>query len=133
GAITRIDRSGVKSSASARFQGVAGASGIAIGHAVVMSPPADLHSVPSRPCADPDLEIAFFYDCLAAVRNDMQELGAKLATRLAPQEQALFDVYLRMLDDSALASEVVERIRQGEWAQGALSQVVLSHVRTFES
>ncbi|HEY3698232.1 MAG TPA: phosphoenolpyruvate--protein phosphotransferase, partial [Spongiibacteraceae bacterium] len=132
GSITHIDQGGIKTSGTARFQGVAGASGIAIGHAVVMSPPADLHSVPHRICVDPDAEIQFFYDCLAAVRQDVQELGAKLATRLAPQELALFDVYLRMLDDTALASEVVELIRQGEWAQGALSQVVLSHVRTFE-
>lgn len=132
GSITHIDQGGIKTSGTARFQGVAGASGIAIGHAVVISPPADLHSVPHRACVDPDAEIQFFYDCLAAVRKDVQELGAKLATRLAPQELALFDVYLRMLDDTALASEVVELIRQGEWAQGALSQVVLSHVRTFE-
>lgn len=132
GAISGISRGGVRSTASARFHGVPGAAGIAIGHAVVISPPADLHSVPHRPCTDPEAEIRFFYDCLAAVRKDIQELGDKLSTRLAPQEQALFDVYLRMLDDTALASEVVERIRQGEWAQGALSQVVLAHVRTFE-
>jgi phosphotransferase system enzyme I (PtsP) len=88
--------------------------------------------VPHRTCTDSAAEIAFFQDCLAAVRNDIQELGAKLSSRLAPQEQALFDVYLRMLEDNAFASEVVELIKQGEWAQGALSQVVLSHVRTFE-
>jgi len=132
GSIASIGRGGAKSTTSARFLGVAGASGIAIGQAVVVSPPADLYSVPHRACADPDAEIRFFYDCLAAVRKDVEELGAKLSSRLAPQEQALFDVYLRMLDDSALGSEVVERIRQGEWAQGALSQVVLAHVRTFE-
>ncbi len=131
GSIAHTDSSG-KTAGTARFQGVAGAPGIAIGRAVVISPPADLHSVPHRSCADPDVEIQFFYDCLAAVRQDVQDLGTKLASRLAPQEQALFDVYLRMLDDTALASEVVELIKQGEWAQGALSQVVLAHVRTFE-
>ena len=132
GSIMHTTEHGGKSSGTARFQGVAGASGIAIGSAVVISPPADLHSVPHRACGNPDTEIQFFYDSLAAVRKDVQELGEKLASRLAPQEQALFDVYLRMLEDTALASEVVELIRQGEWAQGALSQVVLSHVRTFE-
>jgi phosphotransferase system, enzyme I, PtsP len=132
GSISHAGHGGVNKAATARFQGVAGASGIAIGRAVVISPPADLHSVPHRTCADPAAEIQFFYDCLAAVRKDVQDLGAKLASRLAPQEQALFEVYLRMLDDTALASEVVELIKQGEWAQGALSQVVLAHVRTFE-
>ena len=133
GSITSIDRRGTKSPSSVRFQGVPGAPGIAIGTAVVISPPADLHSVPHRTCADPDSEIQFFFDCLAAVRKDVQDLGAKLASRLAPQEQALFDVYLRMLDDNALGAEVVELIRHGQWAQGALSQVVLAHVRTFET
>jgi len=131
GSIMHVDQSG-KPSGTARFQGVPGAAGIAIGTAVVVSPPADLHSVPHRNCADPVAEIQFFHDCLAAVRKDMQELGAKLSSRLAPQEQALFDVYLRMLEDNAFGSEVVELIKQGEWAQGALSQVVLAHVRTFE-
>lgn len=133
GSIIHIDRGGTRTATAARFQGVAGAPGIAIGQAVVASPPADLYSVPHRNCADPEQEIRFFRDCLAAVRKDVQELGAKLSTRLAPQEQALFDVYLRMLDDNALAAEVVELIRQGEWAQGALSQVILAHVRIFES
>jgi phosphotransferase system enzyme I (PtsP) len=132
GSISHIDQSGVKTSGSARFQGVPGASGIAIGNAVVVSPPADLYAVPHRSCTDIDAELTFFNDCLIAVRKDVQDLGSKLSDRLAPQEQALFDVYLAMLDDNALPGEVVEKIRGGEWAQGALSQVILAHVRTFE-
>ena len=117
----------------ARFKGIAGSSGIALGHAVVVSPTADLDSVPKRRCDDIEAELEFFEECLAAVRNDIKALGAKLSPNLAPQEQALFEVYLRMLDDNALAHEVNERIRQGWWAQGALSSVIRMHVRTFES
>lgn len=119
-------------SVSARFFGISGAPGVAIGQAVVVSTPADLASVPYRRCQQPEQEVAFFHSCLQAVREDIQSLGATLSDRLAPQEQALFDVYLHMLDDNALAQEVDERIRQGEWAQGALSRVILHHVRTFE-
>jgi phosphotransferase system enzyme I (PtsP) len=122
----------LKKVGSARFQGVAGAPGVAIGHAIVVSPPADLYAVPHRATPDIDAEIEFFNDCLAAVRKDIQDLGSKLSDRLAKQEQALFDVYLAMLDDNALPAEVLEKIRGGEWAQGALSQVILAHVRTFE-
>ncbi|MDB6063490.1 MAG: phosphoenolpyruvate--protein phosphotransferase [Verrucomicrobiaceae bacterium] len=132
GSISHIDQSGVKTSGSARFQGVPGASGIAIGHAVVVSPPADLYAVPHRVSTNVEEELHFFNDCLIAVRKDVQDLSSKLSDRLAPQEQALFDVYLAMLDDNALPAEVVEKIRGGEWAQGALSQVILAHVRTFE-
>ncbi|MFA7555536.1 MAG: phosphoenolpyruvate--protein phosphotransferase [Spongiibacteraceae bacterium] len=116
----------------ATFRGAAGAPGIAIGQARVVAPPADLYAVPRRACKDIDTELAFFHCCLESVRKDITDLGESLSTRLAPQEMALFDVYLRMLDDSALASEVSDRIRRGEWAQGALSKVILKHVRTFE-
>jgi phosphotransferase system enzyme I (PtsP) len=57
----------------------------------------------------------------------------KLASNLASQEQALFDVYLRILDDHALPAEVDTKIKQGMWAQGALSSVIRMHVRAFES
>lgn len=117
---------------SAKFLGIAGAPGIAIGQVVVACPPADLRSVPSRRCEDIEQELTFFHQCLDSVRLDIRQMAEKLASRLAPEERALFDVYLRMLDDNALAQEVDERIRQGEWAQGALSTVILKHVRTFE-
>lgn len=132
GSLTASRMGGRSATAGARFQGVAGAPGIAIGHAVVISPPADLYAVPHRTHTDVDAELSFFSTCLNAVRQDIQNLGTQLSDRLAKQEQALFDVYLAMLDDNALAAEVVEKIREGEWAQGAVSQVILAHVRTFE-
>ena len=118
---------------AARFVGISGAPGIAIGHAVVISPPLDLRSVPYRQCDDIEAELAFFHQCLDAVRKDIQDLSLKLSSRLAREEQALFDVYLSMLADNALASEIDDSIRDGHWAQWALSKVILTHVRTFES
>jgi len=117
---------------SALFKGLAGAPGIAIGHAVVVTPLADLYAVPFRRCRDPVEELEFFHECLEVVREDIRALGRKLSARLVPEERALFDVYLRMLDDSALAAEVDEKIHQGQWAQGALSQVMRKHINTFE-
>ena len=118
---------------SAKFRGVAGAPGIVIGSAVVVSLTADLYSVPYRRCADAESEIKFFHECLEAVRVDIRELSNKLSSSLAPEERALFDVYLHMLDDSAFASEVDTLIERGEWAQGALSRVMRKHIRTFET
>ena len=37
-----------------------------------------------------------------------------------------------MLDDAALGNEVTNIIRTGQWAQGALREVVSSHVTRFE-
>ncbi|MBB3048383.1 phosphotransferase system enzyme I (PtsP) [Litorivivens lipolytica] len=119
-------------SRSAEFTGIAGAPGIAMGTAVLVIPEADLYAVPSRPCEDIEAEVAFFFQCLQAVREDITNIKNRLQDKLAKEERALFDVYLSMLDDRALGMEIESRIREGEWAQGALAQVVISHVRTFE-
>ena len=114
-----------------RFEGVAGSSGVAIGIATVVAPPADLASVPDKPAKDVDKEIASFQEALKLVRRDIKVVGRSLAQRLRSEEQALFDVYLRMLDDNALAGEVIARIEKGNWAQGALREVVTEHVHQF--
>ncbi len=115
-----------------RFTGVAGAPGVAIGEAVVISPPAYLRSVPDRDADDIDVELQHLDRALKAVRKDMRETSNKLAPSLPREEMALFDVYLSMLDDSAIGAEVRAVIREGQWAQGALRQVIEEHVKNFE-
>ncbi|WP_097462326.1 phosphoenolpyruvate--protein phosphotransferase [Mangrovitalea sediminis] len=114
------------------FNGVAGAPGVAIGQGVVVYPPADLDAVPEKACEDVEAEIALFGEATDAVREDINRVAERLATQLRPEEQALFEVYLRILDDNALPGEVVLRIREGKWAQGALKEVVQQYVRHFE-
>ena len=117
----------------AKFIGVSGASGIAIGEAVVIAPSADLRSVPYQACKDVEAEIAFFHRSLMAVREDIKSLGEKLKTRINREEQALFDAYLAMLDDASLGSEVAGRIRKGANASYAWSEVILEHENIFNS
>ena len=73
-----------------------------------------------------------FQTALQAVREDIRLVAERLASQLRPEEQALFDVYLRILDDNAMPGEVIVRIREGKWAQGALKEVVQQYVRHFE-
>ena len=115
-----------------RFQGSAGATGVAIGDAVVISPPADLSAVPDRNIDDIEQELKLLDQALDAVRDDLTEAANKLSGRLPAEEHALFDVYLRMLDDQALGQEIREVIEQGHWAQGALRRVIDEHVSNFE-
>ncbi|AZZ94410.1 phosphoenolpyruvate--protein phosphotransferase [Hahella sp. KA22] len=115
------------------FKGVAGASGVAIGKCVVKFPHADLKAVPEKPCTDIEAEMSLFDAAVAAVRQDIKEVGERLSTQLRPEEQALFDVYLGMLDDNALSGEVKNFIREGNWAQGSLKVVVQEYVRHFEA
>ncbi|MFP5382958.1 MAG: phosphoenolpyruvate--protein phosphotransferase, partial [Gammaproteobacteria bacterium] len=42
-----------------------------------------------------------------------------------------FDVWLRMLDKSALGGEIANRVREGNWAPGALRQVITAHIESF--
>ena len=116
----------------AKFSGVPGAPGIAIGTAILMQPTANLDAVPDRRIEDVTVELLVFDRAIEAAREEIQRNSAILAESLPPEELALFDAYLHMLDDAAIADDVRSRIRNGQWAQGALRQVILEHVRRFE-
>ena len=131
GAIEGTSPSGHKT-ADTTFAGVSGSSGVAIGRAVVVFPPADLRHVPLRRARDINHEIELFNNSLATVRSDISALYEKTAGHMPEGERELFNVYLHMLDDDALGREVVEQIRTGVWAQGALAHVANEHVRSFE-
>jgi phosphotransferase system enzyme I (PtsP) len=132
GAIEGLSPSGQKT-ADTVFPGVSGSSGVAMGKAVVVFPHADLNQIPQRPAKDIEHDVSFFKTCLEAVRKDINELYDKLAGQIPEEERQLFNVYARMLDDNALGNEVVARIREGIWAQGALAYVANEHVRSFEA
>lgn len=117
---------------AARFAGVPGAPGVALGKAVVVLPPADLEAVPDKTTEDIASELILLDNAFNAVRDEVRSLSARLAKRLRPQEQALFDVYLMLLDDNALAGDVRRLVKAGQWAQGALRQVVDKHLQRFE-
>lgn len=116
-----------------RFIGVAGAQGVAIGEAHVLLPPADLDAVPKRKANDIDAEVALFHDALAKVRSDLNATSDRLKNELRPEELALFNVYVGILEDKALGEAVIKRIRQGEWAQSALAEVMHGYIDHFES
>jgi phosphotransferase system, enzyme I, PtsP len=118
--------------APARITGVPGAPGIAIGTAVVVSPSADMYAVPRRKADNRRVELRAFKEALNCVRADIQVVADNLGGELSPEDHALFDVYLGILDDSTIGAEVAGLIKAGEWAQGALSQVMIEHIRHFE-
>lgn len=117
----------------ARFVGMPGVHGIAIGTAVVYSPAADLSSVPFQKTDDIDSEIRFFYESVGVARKEIYDIGERLKDRLTPEEQALFGAYLAMLDDAAMTREVIDIIETGLAAPYAWSQVILQHAQTFAS
>ncbi|EED34848.1 phosphoenolpyruvate-protein phosphotransferase [Luminiphilus syltensis NOR5-1B] len=138
GVIAHAEATGAVSHASAtpekltRFVGVPGSPGIAIGTGVLVSPAPDLQAVPSRKVDDRKNELRAFRAALSRVRDDIEIAAENLREELGPEDHALFGVYLGILDDSTLGGEVASLIKEGEWAQGALSQVMLRHIRHFE-
>jgi phosphotransferase system enzyme I (PtsP) len=118
--------------AVAKVVGVPGAPGVAIGTVVVVSPSADLYAVPQRRAKSRRRELRAFKEALDSVRADIQAVADNLGTELSPEDHALFDVYIGILGDSAIGAEVAGLIKAGEWAQGALSQVMIEHIRHFE-
>ncbi len=115
------------------FKGLAGAPGVAMGKIMVMYPPADLDAVPDKPCEDQEADLKLLKQAIHNVKRDVRAVSIKLACKLGEQERELFNVYLKMLDDHAIGGEIATLIRQGQWAQGALRDVIQKHERTFES
>jgi len=115
------------------FSGIPSAPGVVIGTAVVFSPAADLDAVPRRKTDNIQFERELLNAALDNTKTDMRALSNELTERLNTEEQALFDVYIRMLDDHSLRAEVEAYINQGYCAQTAWSDVVREHVSTFRS
>jgi phosphotransferase system enzyme I (PtsP) len=114
------------------FRGFPGAPGIGIGIGVVVHPVADLDAVPLRPASDITVELTLLDRALEAVRNDIRSIIQDFEASLPQEELALFDAYLHMLDDNALAGDIREKVRLGQWTQGALKLVIREHVNRFD-
>lgn len=115
------------------LSGVPGSSGVAIGMAMIVYPPADLDAVPDREITDIDVEISDFGTALAAARGEMHTLQLRAKDSLSVAENALFDAYLRLLNSRTFINEVIAEIKNGQWAQGALKHVIKKQVLHFES
>lgn len=119
--------------ADAVFRGVGGTPGISMGTAVLIHPPASLEAVTDKIIEDVSTELMVLDRAVDSVRADIRRISEQFAASLPPEELALFDVYLHMLDDNALSGDIRDRVRKGSWAQGALKQVIHEHMRRFEA
>jgi phosphotransferase system enzyme I (PtsP) len=140
GAITHAQASGEllalqqQKEAPTRFlKGLPGAGGVALGEAVVVYPPADLNAIPDRPIQDPEQGVAAFREAVDKVRDNLRTLEKRLEGDLPPEDQALFQAWILMLEGESLVVPVIDRIREGNWAPGALHHTIEEHARVFEN
>lgn len=114
------------------LEGVGGSPGVAIGNAVVAYARADLDAIPDRSADSPKDEEALFMQAVAQVQEEMHELKERMGGVLPAEERVLFDAYVMMLGSDSLVHRTVERIREGNWAPGALRETVHEYARAFD-
>jgi len=132
GAITQLSHTAIQQT-EVMLNGSPGSPGVGLGMGFVVFPKADLNVVPDKVVEDTTGEIAAFRVAVETIREEISDLSARLESNLAPEDRALFEAYLLMLDENSLGFEVEQEIRRGNWAQGALRKVIKSHIRQFES
>ena len=120
-----------KDSEKKPIHGLPGAPGVAMGTAVVIYPPADIDAIPDRHRSDVEKEIELFDTAVESVVKDITELSERLKNVLPEEDRALFDVYLLMLNSQAISGITRDRIREGNWAPGALRRTIQEHEKVF--
>lgn len=113
--------------------GISASNGIAIGHGALVYSAADLDDIPDCEVDDVDLEIERYQKALEATKIETKILGDRMRSQLSEEEQLLFDVYLKILESEHLNEKVIKKIKQKQWAPGALRRVIHHYASQFEA
>ena len=114
------------------ISGLAGSSGVAFGHAMVVYPSADLDAVPDREIDAPEDEVEVFYAAVERTKNDIQRFIERDDGDIPKEEKALFEAYMLMLQSDSIIGKTAERIRAGSWASGALRETINERAKVFD-
>lgn len=115
------------------YRGIAGAPGLCIGTGVVTYPQTDISSVPDRKVEDVDAEVQRFREAIDAVVEELGVMRTQLVDSLPEADRLLFDAYALIAKDEELINHTVEKIRAGNWAQGALRDTIQWYAEQFEA
>lgn len=117
------------------MSGLSGSPGIAIGEAVVVFPPASLSAVPDNAIDEDEIDdqINAFMDAVNNVEREFKELSEHMAGTISDEELGLFDAFCLMLKSDTLLDASIDRIKAGQWAQGALRETIDDHVKQFNA
>ncbi len=120
---------------SFNIKGLRGSPGLAIGAAQVVYPPANLDAVPDNVITVDEIDehIEAFTRAVDHVEHEYQELSQRMQGAISNEELALFDVFALMLKSDSLIEATIDRIRAGQWAQGALRKTIAEHVKQFDA
>ena len=113
------------------MHGIPCAPGLAMGN-IALSEPADLQSTPDRNAQDIESEVQIFQAAVIAAKNELHAGKERMRANLADETLSLFDAYIMMLESGKLTNGTVARIRNGQWARGALRDTIFEIARVFE-
>jgi phosphotransferase system enzyme I (PtsP) len=138
GAIAHAEISGdvtsfqvIKNIDSRPLKGLPGASGVALGTAVVLFNTTDIMKIPDRPVDNPAEDIELFLTAVNSVKQDISDLSQRLEHVIPAEDRALFDAYNLMLSSDTMIDATVDRINNGNWAEGAWRETIEEHVKIF--
>ncbi len=114
-------------------KGLAGAPGVAIGQAMLLDGSIDLESVIDKPVADIPGEVTRFKQALQQVKDDLNRMLDALVDQIPDEERAIFDAYLMLLDGRSFSNAIIGKVEAGNWAPGAIRDVVDEHVQSFKA
>jgi phosphotransferase system enzyme I (PtsP) len=114
------------------LNGIPSAPGVGIGTVRVAHSYTDLNSIPDKPIENTAAEKERFMEAVEAVKHDVQQMLHMMSDRLPAEEIALFDAYRMMLEGDSITGKVCDGIAAGNWAPGALREVISSHIRLFD-
>jgi phosphotransferase system, enzyme I, PtsP len=121
-----------RTAASSFIQGIKGSPGIAIGTIALLSPYANLASVPDRKAKDVVVEENAFRAAVTAVSEEFRRANERISGVLPAEPRVLLDVYMMLLDGDRLVLDTVDHIHAGNWAPGALRATITEHARVFD-
>ncbi|MBI5894607.1 MAG: GAF domain-containing protein, partial [Desulfobacterales bacterium] len=113
------------------IKGIACAQGLAIGR-LVLAQPADLPSTPDRSAPDIAMEEAAFQGAVIAAKKELRASTERMRAHLPGEVLSLFEVYVMLLESDKLNAGTIARIRNGQWARGALRDTILELAQVFD-
>ncbi|OMH26281.1 phosphoenolpyruvate--protein phosphotransferase [Motiliproteus sp. MSK22-1] len=115
------------------IEGGVGAPGIALGTGVVLYSPSQLDQVPDRDAEDIEREVQVFVSAVKQVSTAFEDIGNNLGSLVSPEDRALFGAYAMIARSDEIVESTIARIKAGNWAPGALRDVIRDYAQVFEA
>lgn len=113
--------------------GVPGAPGLALGHAVVLNMKHELSQLIVRKTTDQKKEVDLYRKAVELTRTQVDSLSGNLGDTLPEDVKAIFQLYHQLLDANSLGREVEQKIRENWDAASSLKLVVDSYAARFSA